>query len=289
MVQLSLRGCRGVCLRHETGSEEVQRSGAGAHGSPGERRHRYAGSQALFDAITGADQSNQAGVEAQRGRVAELKKLLAGDDRGEAKSLSFLADYLVRKTVWGIGGDGWGYDIGYGGVDQVMASGENVNLMILDTEVYSNTGGQMSKSTPLGATAQFAAAGKKTPKKNIGAMMVPYGNVYVAQIAFGANPAQTVRAMQEAESFDGPSLIVAYSTCINQGIADMAKGVDVQKKAVAAGHWPLFRYNPRLEAEGKNPLVLDCAGPEHYLTSSTPTARTASNRSRGATPRLRRN
>ena len=142
-----------------------------------------------------------------------------------------------------------------------MASGQNVNLLILDTEVYSNTGGQMSKSTPLAATAQFAAAGKKTPKKNIGAMMVPYGNVYVAQIAFGANPAQTVRAMQEADSFDGPALIIAYSTCINQGISDMAKGMDVQKKAVAAGHWPLFRYNPRLEAEGKNPLVLDSQDP----------------------------
>ena len=127
-----------------------------------------------------------------------------------------------------MGGDGWGYDIGYGGVDQVMASGQNVNLIILDTEVYSNTGGQMSKSTPLAATAQFAASGKKTPKKNIGAMMVPYGNVYVAQIAFGANPNQTVRAMQEADSFDGPALIIAYSTCINQGISDMAKGIDVQ-------------------------------------------------------------
>jgi pyruvate-ferredoxin/flavodoxin oxidoreductase len=222
---------------------------------------RYAASQVLFDGLGSADQSSQAGIEEQRGRVAQLKEALAGDDRPEAKSLSFLADYLVKRTVWGMGGDGWGYDIGYGGVDQVMASGENVNLIILDTEVYSNTGGQMSKSTPLGATAQFAAAGKRTPKKNIGAMMVPYGNVYVAQIAFGANPAQTVRAFQEAESFDGPALIIAYATCINQGVSDMAKSVDIQKKAVAAGHWPLFRYNPMLEAEGKNPLVLDCQDP----------------------------
>jgi len=222
---------------------------------------RLAGSEGLIDAITKADQSTQAGVEEQRGRVEELRKIIAKDSSPEAKSLSFLADFLVKKTVWGIGGDGWGYDIGYGGVDQVMASGENVNLLILDTEVYSNTGGQMSKSTPLGATAQFAAAGKKTPKKVIGAMMVPYGNVYVAQIAFGANPAQTVRAMSEAEAFDGPSLIVAYSTCINQGIPDMAKGVEEQRKAVASGHWPLFRYNPRLEAEGKNPLVLDSQDP----------------------------
>jgi len=221
----------------------------------------YAESQSLIDALLRADQSTQAGIEAQRGRVEELKKVLAADGSQDAKSLFFLADYLVAKSVWGIGGDGWGYDIGYGGVDQVMASGENVNLLILDTEVYSNTGGQMSKSTPLGATAQFAAAGKRTPKKNIAAMMVPYGNVYVAQVAFGANPAQTVRAMSEAESFHGPSLIVAYSTCINQGIPDMAKGVEVQRKAVASGHWPLFRYNPRLEAEGKNPFVVDSPDP----------------------------
>jgi len=222
---------------------------------------RYAGAKGLFDSITGADQSTQTAIETQRGRVAELKKLLAGDTSFEAKSLSFLADYLVEKVVWGVGGDGWGYDIGYGGVDQVMASGENVNLLILDTEVYSNTGGQMSKSTPLGATAQFAASGKRTPKKNIAAMMIPYGNVYVAQIAFGANTAQTVRAFQEAVSFDGPSLIVAYSTCINQGIDDMGKGIEEQKKAVSSGHWPLFRYNPRLESEGKNPLVLDSQEP----------------------------
>jgi pyruvate-ferredoxin/flavodoxin oxidoreductase len=222
---------------------------------------RYSGANDLFDAIVRADQSNQAGIEAQRGRVDQLKKLLAGDASSEARSLSSLADYLVQKVVWGVGGDGWGYDIGYGGVDQVMASGENVNLLILDTEVYSNTGGQMSKSTPLGATAQFAASGKRTPKKNIGAMMIPYGNVYVAQIAFGANPAQTVRAFHEAVAFDGPSLIVAYSTCINQGIDDMGKGIEEQKRAVSCGHWPLFRYNPGLEAEGKNPLVLDSQEP----------------------------
>jgi pyruvate-ferredoxin/flavodoxin oxidoreductase len=222
---------------------------------------KYTAAKDLFDSIINADQTNQAGVESQRGRVAELKKLLAGDSSSEAKSLVSLADYLVDKVVWGVGGDGWGYDIGYGGVDQVMASGENVNLLILDTEVYSNTGGQMSKSTPLGATAQFAASGKRTPKKNIGLMMIPYGNVYVAQIAYGANPAQTVRAFQEAVSFDGPSLIVAYSHCINQGIDDMGKGADEQKKAVISGHWPLFRYNPRLEAEGKNPLVIDSQEP----------------------------
>ncbi len=222
---------------------------------------RYAKARDLYEAIVKADQSTQIAIETQRGRVADLKKLLEKDRSFEARSLSFLSDYLVEKVVWGIGGDGWGYDIGYGGVDQVMASGENVNLLILDTEVYSNTGGQMSKSTPLAATAQFAASGKRTPKKNIGVMMIPYGNVYVAQIAYGANPAQTVKAFQEAVAFDGPSLIVAYSHCINQGIDDMGKGTEEQRKAVASGHWPLFRYNPRLEAEGKNPLVLDSQEP----------------------------
>jgi pyruvate-ferredoxin/flavodoxin oxidoreductase len=222
---------------------------------------RYIGTKELFDAIINADQSAQAGIETQRGRIEELKKLLVKDDSPDAKNLMFLSDYLVKKTVWGIGGDGWGYDIGYGGVDQVMASGKNVNLMIMDTEIYSNTGGQMSKSTPMGATAQFAAAGKMTPKKNIGAMMIPYGNVYVAQVSFGANPAQTIRAMKEAEAFDGPSLIIAYSTCIGQGIDDMSKGVEEQRRAVASGHWPLFRYNPGLEAEGKNPFVIDSQEP----------------------------
>lgn len=221
----------------------------------------YAGAKELFNAIRNAAQSTQAGIEAQRARIEELKELLSKDDSPDAKNLMFLSDYLVKKTVWGIGGDGWGYDIGYGGVDQVMASGKNVNLMIMDTEIYSNTGGQMSKSTPLGAAAQFAAAGKKTPKKNIGAMMIPYGNVYVAQVAFGANPAQTIRAMKEAEAFEGPSLIIAYSTCIGQGIEDMSKGIEEQKRAVASGHWPLFRYNPGLEAEGKNPFVIDSQEP----------------------------
>lgn len=222
---------------------------------------RYASAKKLFDEIVGADQSAQAGIETQRGRIEDLKRLLAGDDSSDAKNLMSLADYLVKKSVWGLGGDGWGYDIGFGGVDQVMASGENVNLLIMDTEIYSNTGGQMSKSTPLAATAQFAAGGKRTPKKNIGAMMIPYGNVYVGQVAFGANPAQTVRAMNEAESFDGPSLIIAYSSCIGQGMDDMARSVDYQRRAVASGHWPLYRYNPRLEDEGKNPFVLDSADP----------------------------
>ncbi|MBF0559126.1 MAG: pyruvate:ferredoxin (flavodoxin) oxidoreductase [Nitrospirae bacterium] len=224
------------------------------------QRPEYASASSLVDAIRNAGQKTQAEIEEQRARVEELKKILSKDTSPEAKSLLSLLDYLVRKSVWAIGGDGWAYDIGYGGLDQAMASGKNINILILDTEVYSNTGGQMSKSTPLAATAQFAAGGKRTPKKNIGLIMATYGNVYVAQIAFGANPAQAVKAFIEAEAYDGPSLVIAYSTCIAQGF-DMSKGIDEQKKAVACGHWPLYRYNPTLEAEGKNPLVIDSKEP----------------------------
>ncbi len=220
----------------------------------------YADARELFDSIRNADQATQERIEEQRARVGELKKRCSKDSSPEAKSLSSLADYLVRKSVWAVGGDGWAYDIGYGGLDQVLASGKNINILILDTEVYSNTGGQMSKSTPLAATAQFAAGGKRTPKKNIGLIMATYGNVYVAQIAFGANPAQAVKAFAEAEAYNGPSLIIAYSTCIAQGI-DMSKGVEEQKKAVACGHWPLYRYNPTLEGQGKSPLIIDSKEP----------------------------
>jgi pyruvate-ferredoxin/flavodoxin oxidoreductase len=220
----------------------------------------YADAQELFDSIRKADQTTQERIEEQRARVEGLKKRLSKDNSAEAKSILSLADYLVRKSVWAVGGDGWAYDIGYGGLDQVMASGNNINILILDTEVYSNTGGQMSKSTPLAATAQFAAGGKRTPKKNIGLIMATYGNIYVAQVAFGANPAQAVKAFAEAEAYNGPSLIIAYSTCIAQGI-DMSKGVEEQKKAVACGHWPLYRYNPELEAQGKSPLMIDSKEP----------------------------
>lgn len=220
----------------------------------------YADAKELFDSLKNSDQSTQEGIDAQRIRVEKLKKRLSQDNSVEAKSLLSLADYLVKKSVWAIGGDGWGYDIGYGGVDHVLASGENMKLLIMDTEVYSNTGGQMSKATPLGAVAQFAAGGKRTPKKNMGMMMATYGNVYIAQIAFGANPAQTVRAISEAEAYNGPALIIAYSTCIAQGI-DMSKGIEEQKKAVACGYWPLYRYNPELEAQGKTPLIIDSKDP----------------------------
>lgn len=223
-------------------------------------RPEYQQKKELFDAIMNADQSDQKKIEEQRVRVDELKKVISHDSSIEAKGLMSLADYLVKKSVWAVGGDGWAYDIGYGGLDHVLASGENINVLILDTEVYSNTGGQMSKSTPLAAMAQFAAGGKRTPKKSIGAIMTTYGSVYVAQVAFGANQSQAVKAMLEAESYNGPSLIVAYATCIAQGI-DMSRGVDEQKRAVACGHWPLFRYNPMLETQGKPPLVIDSKEP----------------------------
>ncbi|OPY70480.1 MAG: Pyruvate-flavodoxin oxidoreductase [Syntrophorhabdaceae bacterium PtaU1.Bin034] len=214
----------------------------------------------LVASIRDADQSSRQGIEEQRKRVEELKQILARDGSPDARQLLSLADYLVRKTVWAIGGDGWAYDIGYGGVDHVLASGEDINILILDTEIYSNTGGQMSKSTPIGASVQFAAAGKRTPKKGIGVIMSTYGYIYVAQVCYGANPAQTLKAMTEAEAYKGPSLVVAYATCIGQGI-DMSKGIQEMRNAVACGHWPLFRYNPDLAKEGKSPLVIDSQEP----------------------------
>ena len=214
----------------------------------------------LSDSIKNADQSTQEGIDELRGHVEELKKRLSGNDSPDAKNLLSLADYLVKKSVWSIGGDGWGYDIGYGGVDHVLATGENIKLLIMDTEVYSNTGGQMSKATPLGAVAQFAAAGKRTSKKNIGMIMSTYGNIYIAQVNFGANPAQTLKAFIEADAYDGPALIIAYSVCIAHGM-DMSKGTEAMKKAVTSGYWPLYRYNPELEAQGKNPLTINSKDP----------------------------
>ena len=171
-----------------------------------------------------------------------------------------MADALIERSVWIVGGDGWAYDIGYGGLDHVLASGENVNVLVLDTEVYSNTGGQMSKSTPRGAVAKFAAGGKPVAKKDLALMAMTYGNVYVARVAMGGSDAQTLKAFREAEAYDGPSLIIAYSHCIAHGY-DLKHGMDQQKAAVLSGHWPLFRYNPDLAAEGKNPLQLDSKAP----------------------------
>ncbi len=214
----------------------------------------------MYDEIATADQSDPVAIEKQRERVAALKNKVKDMKGEDAMALHAVADYLIKKSVWALGGDGWAYDIGYGGLDHVMASGRDINVLVLDTEVYSNTGGQMSKATPRGATAQFAAAGRPNQKKDLGMMMMAYGSVYVAQVAMGANHSQTVRAFMEAESYPGPSIIIAYSHCIAQGI-NMAKGLDEQKKAVKSGHWIMYRYNPLLTDEGKNPLQLDSREP----------------------------
>jgi pyruvate-ferredoxin/flavodoxin oxidoreductase len=212
------------------------------------------------DELLHADQSDEAGIDAQRARVAALKERLAKLSDPDAANLLAVADFLVKKMIWIIGGDGWAYDIGYGGLDHVLASGRNVNVLVLDTEVYSNTGGQSSKATPLGAVAKFAAAGKPAPKKDLGMMAMNYGNVYVAQVAMGGSDAQTVRAFLEAASYEGPSLIIAYSHCINHGF-DLVNGLNQQSLAVESAYWPLYRYDPRLKAEGKNPFQLDSKPP----------------------------
>ena len=216
--------------------------------------------KALVAEIRDAKQTASEEVEAQRKRVATLKDMLTGVDCPTCKQLLSLADYLVRKSVWIIGGDGWAYDIGYGGLDHVLATGRNVKVLVLDTEVYSNTGGQASKSTPLGAIAKFAAAGKPQQKKDLGMISMTYGNIYVAQVAMGANTAQTVKAFTEAEAYDGPAIIIAYSHCISHGI-DMRTGMDNQKLAVETGHFPLYRFNPDGAAQGKNPLTIDSKAP----------------------------
>jgi pyruvate-ferredoxin/flavodoxin oxidoreductase len=226
----------------------------------------------LAVAILDADQSTEPGIFAQRERVAELKKKLADVKSAPAKDLLAVADALVKKSVWIIGGDGWGYDIGFGGLDHVLASTANVNILLLDTEVYSNTGGQMSKATPIGAVAKFAASGKRTPKKDIAMAAINYGRAYVAHVAMGGSDSQTMKAFLEAEAYDGPSIIIAYSHCIAHGY-DMVYGIEQQKNAVNSGHWPLFRYNPLLAREGKNPFQLDSRAPsiplEKYIYNET--------------------
>jgi pyruvate-ferredoxin/flavodoxin oxidoreductase len=216
--------------------------------------------QEFVDTLLNADQSTESDIEAQRERVSVLKSKLAGSSDPRAKDLISLADSLVKKSVWIIGGDGWAYDIGYGGLDHVLASGRNVNILVLDTEVYSNTGGQASKSTPRAAVAKFAMGGKGMPKKDLGLIAMSYGYVYVARVAMGANDQQTLRAFLEAESYDGPSLIIAYSHCIAHGY-DMAKGLEQQKLAVQSGHWPMYRYDPRLALQGHNPLIIESKEP----------------------------
>ena len=210
----------------------------------------------IIGKILGNAQADDAAIEEQRKNIDELKAALKNDSKPTAKMLFSLADYFVKRSVWILGGDGWGYDIGYGGLDHVIASGRNVNLLVMDTEVYSNTGGQMSKATPVGAIAKFAAAGKEITKKDLGAMAISYGYVYTAKISMGANMAQTIKAFREAEAYDGPSIIIAYSHCINHGI-DMSKGLEQGKAVVTSGLWPLYRYDPRLKSDGKNPFQLD--------------------------------
>ncbi len=212
-----------------------------------------------------AGQTDAAGIAAQRERVRDLRTFLAGIDRPEARLLAREADALVRKSVWLVGGDGWAYDIGYGGLDHVLSTGRDVNILVLDTEVYSNTGGQQSKATPRGASAKFAVAGKASAKKDLGLMAMAYGNVYVARVAFGARDAQTVKALQEAESYPGPSLVIAYSHCIAHGY-DLVHGLEQQKAAVDTGYWPLYRYDPRAKARGESPLHLDAGEPRGDLS-----------------------
>ncbi len=215
----------------------------------------------LAEGLLKADQTTKKGIAEQRQRVAELKQRLSSAGEPWAAQLLPIADMLVKRSIWIMGGDGWAYDIGYGGLDHVLASGRNVNVLVLDTQVYSNTGGQASKATPRAAVARFAAAGKGLPKKDLGMIAMAYGNIYVAQIAMGANDAQTVRAMLEAEAYDGPSLIIAYSHCIQQGL-DTKFGLSQQKLAVDSGAWVLYRHNPILAGQGKNPLTLDSKGPK---------------------------
>ncbi len=222
--------------------------------------------------ILAADQITEEHINKQRERVQALKEKLRSLNTLDAHNLLSVADMLVKKDVWIVGGDGWAYDIGYGGLDHVLASGKNVNVLVLDTEVYSNTGGQMSKATPRAAVAKFAAGGKENPKKDLAMMAMTYGNVYVARVAMGGSDMQTIKAFLEAEAYDGPSMIIAYSHCIAHGY-DLAFGLEQQKAAVQSGYWPLFRYNPALAKEGKNPLHIDSRPPsiplEKYVYNET--------------------
>jgi len=232
----------------------------------------------LAGALLDSEQEGDTEIEAQRARVVKLKARLAtardaggrGRARGQAGSngggegpdpqygqLLAVADYLVKKSVWAVGGDGWAYDIGYGGLDHVLASQRNIKVLVLNTQMYSNTGGQCSKATPMGAVALFAAGGKTVAKKDLGAMAMTYGSIYVAQVAMGYSDAQTVRALVEAESYDGPSLVIAYSHCVGMGFDLGKEGYEHQKKAVESGAWICYRFDPRLAAQGKNPLQID--------------------------------
>ena len=224
----------------------------------------------VYEGLMSQEPATTENIAKKRALLAKLEEQVKGCDCPQSKELASVMDALIPRSVWIIGGDGWAYDIGYGGLDHVLAQGKNVNVLVLDTEVYSNTGGQASKATPLGAVARFAAAGKSLPKKDLGLIAMSYGNIYVAQIALGANDAQALKALEEAESYDGPSLIIAYCHCINHGI-NMAEGLKHQKNAVDCGQWPLYRFDPRLKAQGKPCLQVDYKGPKipvvDYLSS----------------------
>ena len=224
----------------------------------------------LADAILGAHQRVDADVRAQRQRVVELREKLVGATDWAGRRLALLADQLVRTSTWVVGGDGWAYDIGYGGLDHLMASGRDVNVLVLDTEVYSNTGGQASKSTPRGAIAKFAASGKPIAKKDLGVTGRQYGNVFVGQVAIGASEQQTVRTLLEADAWPGPSLVIAYSTCIAHGI-DMSKSISHMKDAVRSGYWPLYRFHPGVAGQGHHPFQLDSHAPQIPLRTFTDT------------------
>jgi pyruvate-ferredoxin/flavodoxin oxidoreductase len=236
------------------------------------RRLAGVAGEQLVNALLTAPQKDEADIYEQRQRVALLKEKLGNRNDGDARQLIALADMLVKKSVWIVGGDGWAYDIGYGGLDHVLASGRNVNLLVLDTEVYSNTGGQASKSTPRAAVAKFAAGGKPGPKKDLGMMAMTYGSVYVASVAMGAKDEHTLKAFLEAEAYDGPSLIIAYSHCIAHGI-DMTTAMSNQRAAVDSGQWLLYRYNPERAKQGENPLLLDSRTPtkriQDFMLSET--------------------
>jgi pyruvate-ferredoxin/flavodoxin oxidoreductase len=214
--------------------------------------------KAAFEAwIT--DRDNAAGSEVASEKVLQV---LQGNNAKYAQEVLSLSQYLIKKSIWIFGGDGWAYDIGYGGLDHVLASGKDINVLVLDTEVYSNTGGQASKSTPVGAVAKFAASGKRIRKKDLGAISMTYGYIYVAQIAMGANQAQTLKTIREAEAYPGPSIVIAYSPCIAHGLKSMGRTQEEEKLAVECGYWHLYRFNPQLEEEGKNPFQLDSKEPD---------------------------
>jgi pyruvate-ferredoxin/flavodoxin oxidoreductase len=215
----------------------------------------------LIEDILNASQKTESEIALQRHRVDHLNALLDTLQHPDAEHLRSISEYFVRRSVWLVGGDGWAYDIGSSGLDHAMASGKDINVLVMDTEVYSNTGGQASKSTPMGAVAKFAAAGKPTGKKDMALQATAYGNVYVARVAMGADPQQTLKAFREAEAYNGPSLILAYSHCIAHGY-DLSHGCDQQKLAVDSGHWPLFRFDPRRLDKGEAPLQMDSGAPK---------------------------